>query len=263
MTPRRHFLLVGLGCYLAAALIAAWAWADENVYLGQSAGENQASSTGDRNTGIGYRSLRENRAGYENTALGTRALQSNIDGFGNTALGRDALTSNTSGLWNVAIGAGALATPTTASDNNAVGNNALHGTTSGRQNNAMGGSAMSGNTTGLLNAAFGDTACFYNTSGSMNSCLGPYAGVNPANDIAQFRVTTDTYLTLIGHGATKNNTAQLTNATAIGSGAHVTKSHQIVLGNDAVTETVLRGSVRVNLPDGPVCVVNGALVSCP
>lgn len=109
-------------------------------------------------------------------------------------------------------------------------------------NSGVGPSALGLLTTGYNNSAMGGAALYYVTSGFANSALG-LAGWYPDNDIAQYRITTDTYMTLLGSGATKNTVAQLTNSTSLGANALVTKSNQIVLGDPAVTEVSTAGSI--------------------
>jgi len=87
---------------------------------------------------------------------------------------------------------------------------------------------------------------YYNTTGSRNTGIGAASGRNPDNNIAQYRITTDNDMVLIGYGATKNNAAELTNGIAIGSGALVLQSNQAVLGNDSITTTLLKGSVGIS-----------------
>jgi hypothetical protein len=50
---------------------------------------------------------------------------------------------------------------------------------------------------------------------------------------------------LLGYGATKHNSARLHNGIAIGANTHVLQSDQVVLGNDSITSTLLKGTVKV------------------
>jgi hypothetical protein len=62
------------------------------------------------------------------------------------------------------------------------------------------------------------------------------------------RPTTSQYRALrhlLGYGATKDNAAALTNGIAIGANARVLQSNQVVLGNDSITTTLLKGSVGI------------------
>ena len=67
-------------------------------------------------------------------------------------------------------------------------------------------------------------------------------------------------MTLLGNNASKQNGSTLTNGTAIGYNAKVLQSNQVVLGNDNVTTTLLKGSVGIGTtsPDSLLS-VNGSI----
>jgi len=173
------------------------------------------------------------------------ALYFNTTGFNNTANGFKSLFSNTTGYQNTANGLNALYSNTTGINNTANGFESLFSNTTGNYNTANGVDALYFNTTGDSNVANGFRALIYNTTGYQNTADGKSAGENPSNDIAQYRVTTDTNMTLLGYGATKNNASQLDNGIAIGAGAQVLQSNQAVLGNDSITSTLLKGNVGI------------------
>jgi len=160
----------------------------------------------------------------------------------NTASGYQALYSNTTGVSNTASGYQALYSNTTGVNNTASGVQALYSNTTGASNTASGLQALYYNTTGYSNTASGLQALYYNTTGYSNTASGR-SGYNPDNDIAQYRITTDFDMTLVGYGATKDNAGQLWNSTAIGARAKVTKSNQVVLGDSNVTETLINGDL--------------------
>jgi hypothetical protein len=60
--------------------------------------------------------------------------------------------------------------------------------------------------------------------------------------------------TFLGSGANSSANA-ISNSTAIGAGSQVTKSNQVVIGDNNVTETVLRGKV---IAGNKICIWNGA-----
>ena len=66
-------------------------------------------------------------------------------------------------------------------------------------------------------------------------------------------------MTLVGYGATKNNTNSLTNGIAIGAGAFVLQSNQAVIGNTSITSTLLNGNVGIGTttPGGILTAVGG------
>ena len=203
------------------------------------------NTTGYNNTANGLRSLYSNTTGFQNTANGVDSLYSNTTGDSNTANGMYSLYANTTGDYNTANGYRSLYSNTTGSNNTANGTYSLYYNTTGYYNTANGVSSLSSNTTGNQNTANGYYSLFYNTTGSNNTANGIYSGYNPSNDIAQYRITTDTNMTLLGYGATKNNASELDNGIAIGAGAQVLASNQVVLGNDSITTTLLKGNVGI------------------
>jgi hypothetical protein len=180
-----------------------------------------------------------------NVGIGTATPAAKLDVAGDAringlTLGRGAGDVTT----NSALGASALVGNTTGSFNATVGYQAMLSNTTGFHNTAVGGQALYNNTTGNNAAAVGLLALYYST-GTGNTAVGSTAGHNASNDIAQFRVGADTYMTLLGFGATKDNASALTNGVAIGANAHVLQSNQVVLGNDSITTTLLKGSVGI------------------
>ena len=203
------------------------------------------NTTGYGNTANGYAVLNSNTSGHSNTASGMYSLLSNTTGYQNVANGFRALSSNTTGYSNTANGYAVLRYNTTGHSNTAGGMYSLLSNTTGYYNTANGFQALYSNTTGYSNTANGIDSLYYNTTGYYNTANGMGSGYNPSNDIAQYRITTDTNMVLLGRGATKDNAAQLDNGIAIGAGAHVLESNQVVLGNDSITTTLLKGSVAI------------------
>jgi hypothetical protein len=145
-----------------------------------------------------------------NTAFGYQALYSNTTGLLNTAIGYQALTSNTTGAYNTAIGFQGLFLNTTGGYNTSLGNQTLFYNTTGGQNTAVGRAALLQNT------------------GSNNTAIGYQAGyAGTAN-------TTGSYNTYIGMNA-QANANNYSNSTALGSGATITASNQVVLGTTSET----------------------------
>ena len=173
--------------------------------LGYQAGN---SSSGNRNTFLGY------QAGYTNTT-----------GEYNTAVGYLAMTLNDIGVWNTAFG-----------------QQALRNNSSGQRNTALGMEALIYNTSGSYNTSVGTFSTYVNNTGSYNTALGYYAlygtsglGFNTAVGFqAGQTITSGTYNTLLGYNADVS-TNNFTNATAIGNGVTATASNQIAIGNGSVT----------------------------
>src|SRR3989338_4871668 len=192
-----------------------------HTFLGYQAG--YASSTGstnaaDSNIGIGFQSLYSNASGNNNTAIGVSSLRSNSTGIFNTANGANALFSNTTGNNNTAIGYSALYSNTVGGSNVATGRNALYSNTSGDFNSAYGYSSLN-------NTATGHQAGRYLTDGSSAAS------------------TTD-YSVFLGTD-TKALTNNDQNSIVIGYNANGLGSNTVVLGNDSITTTALKGKVGI------------------
>jgi hypothetical protein len=118
---------------------------------------------------------------------------------------------------------------TTGINNIAAGPSALYANTSGGWNSAVGPTALTKNTTGASNSALGTGALGNNTTGGSNTAVG---GVALTSNV------TGSYNTGLGYGAGPDaSSTALTNATAVGAFAIVSKSNALVLGgtgNNAV-----------------------------
>ena len=154
----------------------------------------------------------------------------------NTAIGGGALGSGT-GVRNTAIGLSALASYSgTSFDNNtAIGYNNSRGVTVGQQNTSIGAEAMMSLTTGSSNTAIGAQSLI-SVTGNNNTALGYAAG--------QIIISGNSN-TFIGQGS-NGNSATMSNATAIGSGAIVTANNTIQLGNTSVTSVNTSAAITAN-----------------
>ena len=141
-----------------------------------------------------------------NTVFGKTALNNITTGLRNVAIGNEALLDNTTGNNNVAIGAWALGRVETASNNTAVGYLALN-LTSGANNTAIG------------------YAAGYNRVGG---------GTN-GNSIGSVFIGSLTY----------SNGINSTNEIVIGTNAISGGSNTVVLGNDSIITTQLKGNVGI------------------
>lgn len=139
---------------------------------------------------------------------------------------------------NTFLGIGAGAHQTIGTQNSFSGASAGLNNTSGSYNAFFGSAAGIANTTGYGNAFLGMQAGASNTTGTNNVLIGDQAGVSN---------TTGNFLTAIGDGAGFSNTTEdnntfigvdangvpgITNSTAIGANASVTRSNALVLGNN-------------------------------
>ncbi len=140
----------------------------------------------------------------------------NIDGSG-----RVGTTMTAGGNINTTGGAYQIGGSTVLADvgtgNLFVGVGAGGSNTSGSYNTASGANALAQTTSGAQNTALGYSALYTNETGTRNTALGYAADVSAAG---------------------------LTNATAIGSGATVTGSNTIQLGNSSVTLVNSSGAVN-------------------
>ena len=200
----------------------------DNTAIGLNA--LQQNISGGWNTAIGLNAMRLNTTGSSNIALGVQALEANTIGVLNTALGIHALQYNISGGSNVAVGNNALNLNTYGLNNTAVGNNALYSNegytgyapTAGVNNTAVGYKTLFSNK-GYDNTAVGFQALYNVSSGNNNTAIGYTAGYS--NIIG----STNTYL---GYSADCSGNSNASNSTAIGFQANITKSDQIVLGQE-------------------------------
>jgi len=139
-------------------------------------------------------------------------------GNNNTGIGYQALNSNTEGYHNTASGYRALYSNTTGFSNTAYGYSALRDNNN-NFNTAIGAEALL-ETNGTSPYGIGNTA------------LGCQAGDNNI---------TGYYNTFIGYTADASS-SNFTNATAIGYGAFVTASNQVMIGNVFTTSLYCQGA---------------------
>ncbi|MDD4902577.1 MAG: carbohydrate binding domain-containing protein [Patescibacteria group bacterium] len=186
------------------------AGAANNTYIGYQAGSAGAgtSNQADYNSALGYSALYSNTTGYQNTAIGSQALYANAGGSSNTAMGFRALFADVGGY----------------------------------QNTAMGGMALNSNTSGNYNVAMGWNALFNNTTASNNTALGAQAGQYQANgSTALVNVGDSVYIGFNARGY--DNTDN--NSIVIGSQAAGIGPNTVVLGNNSIVTTALKGNVGI------------------
>ena len=208
-------------------------------------GENALSSntTGDGNTAVGTDSLKFNTSGYSNASVGYRALTSNTTGADNTALGTHALSSNTTGNGNTAVGKGALSNITSGQSNIGIGYQALPQASSGFGNIVVGYNAMFA-AVGLSsnNTVIGNNALNQVTIASNNIVIGANAAVTQADgSTALSTASSSIYIGTNSRGySNSDNNSIVIGESAIGIGAN-----SVVIGNDSITTTALKGNVGV------------------
>jgi hypothetical protein len=126
-----------------------------SVFIGDDAGLNDDLS-GNENVNIGYKAGESNVTGDFNTAVGARAMRDINGGARNVAFGYLALGSATTGSANTALGAFTLNDAGVGSNNTAVGRGAGFKNT-GSSNVFLGNNAGNNNT-GSSNVFLGNTA---------------------------------------------------------------------------------------------------------
>ncbi|MBT3293530.1 hypothetical protein HN378_04985, partial [Candidatus Peregrinibacteria bacterium] len=191
--------------------------------------------------GAGNMSHSTGSEGWYNTGVGNRALYSNTTGYYNTANGYYAAYANTTGIYNTAIGSHSLRFNESGNYNTALGGYALRYTT-GHNNSAIGYTSLMSNTSGANNVAQGFGSLYENITGSSNVAIGYNAG-RFASDSATGNETTGNS-TYVGY-YTKSSTGNVTNENVFGYNAIGIGSNSVVLGNDSVTTTALKGNVGI------------------
>ena len=193
----------------------------DNVYFtiyGASENAAEGTATGAENICIGKEAGINFTTAHHNVYLGYEA------GSGGNSFPPYTCTTT----YNVGIGYQALGNDQTGSNNTCIGNSAGYDVFGGTGNTSLGYNALYGPTspanaiTGNGNLALGYQAFGYGsnlTTGSYNTAVGPYSG---------YGINTGNYNTFLGYNAIA--TGDYSNSTAIGTGAAVTASNQVIIG---------------------------------
>ena len=189
------------------------------------------------NTVFGVDSLRVNTSGIQNIAMGYFALKRLTTGNDNVSIGYNNSQYLTTGNSNTGIGAFNLGSLTTGSANMAIGSYCLGGITTQSDNVGIGKDTLAFVSTSN-NTAIGSEALRESTSGSNNTAIGYQAGK------AGVALTTGSNNTLLGYQA-QANANNYNNSTALGAGATITESNQVVLGT-ASEKVVMPGDASLN-----------------
>jgi hypothetical protein len=159
----------------------------------------------------------------------------------NTAIGITSLNANTTGINNIAVGDRALSSNTTGQNNSGIGSLALTTNTSGSSNVANGYGTLQFNTTGANNVAMGHLALRNNATGTNNVVLGYASGTADANNTGNTTMSTSV---LIG-ASTRPLANGQNNQIVIGDSAIGIGSNTVVLGNNFINTTALKGNVGI------------------
>jgi len=109
-------------------------------------------------------------------------------------------------------------------------------------NTGVGANALFSNTTGYANAAFGSNALLSNTTGFNNFAMGNNAGRYYGSGTDANQASSNSLF--VGYD-TRANAAGGTNEIVIGASAIGAGSNSVVLGNDSIIKTLLKGSVGI------------------
>lgn len=210
-----------------------------NTLIGEDTAENAVGST--RTVAIGTYALRDLQGGHRNIGIGTFAMSQLIGGESNISIGADSMLAVQKADECIALGLGVLYEGSSRKNDIAIGVSALRGTpeSTTEKNIAIGCEAGRCVTTAKSNTLVGNSSGYKITSGVNNTFVGANAGQN---------ATTAYNNVAIGAGATIPATGS--HVVALGSNAVATKSKQVVIGSDSVTETLLKGNLVVRGTDG-------------
>lgn len=192
------------------------------------------------NAAFGIDALNSNSIGLENTAIGAFSLNRNLVGSSNTAVGAYSNFRNNEGGRNTAIGNNANYENTAGNEITAIGYNSLSGN-KGEQNTSVGSNSLYTNKTGAFNTGVGASVLYNNESGSYNTAIGAQAGQYYGSGVlAMARADSSIFIGNLSRAAADLQNNQIViGVNAIGNG-----SNSVVLGNDRITSTVLKGVVN-------------------
>ena len=166
---------------------------------------------------------------------------------------------------NTSFGTNSLPIGATGIDNTIIGNNCGNNITTGQENTFVGQQSGISNTSGIQNTFLGQQTGWSNIIGSCNVYIGEHSGYNAIGNnntcVGQdsgSNISTGSYNTCIGQGSNMSGSGILSNSTAIGYGATITNSNQIVLGTTAETvyiPSTLTASPYALQVDGSVNIV--------
>ena len=198
------------------------------------------NTSGQTNIAIGYQAMTGNTTGSNNLAIGYYSLRANTTGTSNSSIGYQALYNNVTGSFNTAFGFSSLLNNTTQS-NTAVGYNSLKAATTGGYSTGIGESALLNSTTGAENTAIGTTSLAFITTGSLNAALGNRAGRYYSGNVNMTLSDNSVYLGAYAKALANGQTNQI----VIGYDATGLGSNSVVIGNDSIALTALKGSVLI------------------
>jgi len=212
----------------------------DSIFIGLDAGKND-DGTSNSNIAIGTSASQNNTTGANNIAIGTNTLFSS-NASNNTAIGTNTLRFNTSGTPNTAVGSFSQVSSSTGTFNTSLGTNTLFNNTVGSFHTALGASVLFSLLTGNSNNGIGSGALFSLITGSENNALGRNAGRYFGTGTSA--LTEASASIFIGFNSRANAVGE-TNQIVIGNEALGLGSNTVVLGNDNIVTTALKGNVGI------------------
>lgn len=208
-----------------------------NMILGLYALENGVGST--RTLALGYAALKALQGGHRNIALGTFVMSQMTGGENNIGGGADAMLAVKQAEDNVVLGKAAAYNGANLKNNVVLGAYAMTGTAASVASN---------------NVVIGKNAGWY-LIGNDNTFLGYQAGYNVGLANGNTLIGKNAYGAKTGNhntgiGEESGYSEGVNNSTAIGYQAKATKSNQMVLGGNNITETLCKGDLVVRGTDG-------------
>ena len=208
----------------------------ENVFIGDSAIGQNATSTALRNVAIGHPSTSglppggSLTTGDSNILIGGGAGRSIDSGSGNIAIGLSSGWSITSGNYNLSAGIDSASDLTTGTLNSFLGYRSGLDATTGDNNTALGANSLAGLVSTGENTAIGARA------GSWRGATGSTSNTNCSQCV------------YVGSFTRSIAAGGATNEIVIGHDAVGNGSNSVTLGHTTVTNTYLRGDI--NLVEG-------------
>lgn len=194
-------------------------------------------------TGVGLQAYRSNTTNKFITVNGVKTMfaDNNLTAFGISAANTLLSGGNYPAVRSVYVGNGAGQNITTGAGNAVFGSLALPNATTSSYSTMIGDIAGYALTTGSANTFVGDSSGRFITTGNYNIIVGQ-AGMY-LND-GTTTLTNPNYSIYIGNAA-KGYTANDSNSIVIGYNANGIGNNSVVLGNDSITTTALKGNVGI------------------
>lgn len=205
------------------------------TWIGVRAGQDATEGVGD--TAVGFRAMQKATVARNNTALGDSAFFMN-QGAAGVAIGYTAAEYMTNGSSGVFIGYGAARARLSAVRCVYIGDAA--GEITSNYVNCVPATGEGGTAAGEDNVGIG-TSAINECLGSRVVAVGSTAGGSLVGGVGDALEST-----FLGFYAGFNALQKVDaiNSMALGAKAYTTKHNQVVLGNDQVAETILRGVTR-------------------